>query len=132
VFTNIADMQVCRLIIAEMARVTEANGRFLIGSLADASMQSEYERRVREVNENLPPVEEDLDMAARRWMPWRYRLLNGWHRFRKRAPSSIVCYYFQPEFFVETGRMLGLGVEILPIHPLNPYVGYRFNALFQK
>jgi SAM-dependent methyltransferase len=132
VFTNIAEIQVCRGIIAEMARVTKKGGRFLIGSLADANTQSGYEQRVREVSGSLPPVVEDRDMTARRWMPWRYRLLDRWHRLRHRGPSSIVCYYFQRDFFVETGRTLGLGVGILPMHPLNPYVGYRFNALFQK
>ena len=37
-----------------------------------------------------------------------------------------------PSFFVEVGRNLGASVEILPIGSLNPYVGYRFNALFRK
>jgi SAM-dependent methyltransferase len=132
VFTNISDLEVCRRIIAEMARVTKANGLFLIGSIADVRTQSDYEQRVVEVTASLPPIVEDLDTDARRWMPWRYRLLDKWRQLLNHPPSSIICYYFHPDFFVEVGSALGLGIEILPIHPLNPYVGYRFNALFRK
>jgi SAM-dependent methyltransferase len=132
VFTNISDLEVCRRIIAEMARVTKAKGRFLIGSLADARTQSAYEQRVCEVGEGLAPIEEDPDIASRCWMPWRYKLLEKWRRVGNVNPPSVVCYYFQPDFFVEVAHSMGLEVDIMPIHPLNPYVGYRFNALFRK
>jgi SAM-dependent methyltransferase len=132
VFTNISDLNICRQVISEMARVTRPGGRFLIGSLAAASTQAGYEERVREVTESLPPMVEDPEVASRRWVPWMYKLLARWHRAGSGQPPTISCHYFEPAFFEEVGKALGLPVEILPIHSGNPYVGYRFNALFRK
>jgi SAM-dependent methyltransferase len=132
VFTNISDLNTCRRVIGEMARVTRPGGRFLIGSLAAASTQTGYEQKVGEVTDSLPPMVEDPEVASRRWVPWLYNLLARWHWAGSGQPPMISCYYFEPAFFEEVGKALGLRVEILPIHPANPYVGYRFNALYRK
>jgi ubiquinone/menaquinone biosynthesis C-methylase UbiE len=132
VFTNISDLEVCKKIIAEMARVVKPDGCFLIGSLADARAQVGYEQKVSELSASLPPFMDDPDIVSKKWMPWQYRLLTMWHKARKHQPSQIFCYYFDPDLFVGIGKDLGLKVEILPIHSRNPYASYRFNVLFLK
>ena len=46
--------------------------------------------------------------------------------------ADIICFYFRRADFLDLGRELGLATELKDIHALNPYFGYRFNALFSK
>ena len=45
---------------------------------------------------------------------------------------EIVCYYFAKGDFRKFGERLGVATTITDIHPLNPYVGTRFNVIFTR
>ena len=45
---------------------------------------------------------------------------------------GIVCYYFRAEDFRALANRLAADVELTNIHRLNPYEGYRFNAVYTK
>jgi SAM-dependent methyltransferase len=124
VFTNIAEWKTAEAIVGEMARVARPGGKVMVGSLADARTQEEFERIVGEVAEELDlkygPVP-----AIRRpfWRSWRRR---------PRDFGQIVCYYFNRQDFLDLGTRLGIDVRIENIHQRNPYVGYRFNVVYTK
>lgn len=132
VFTNFSDLVFCRRIISEMGRVTKKGGSFMVGSIPDAVTEASYPQRVAEVSAKLPPFIEDPDIASKKWMPWTYRLYQRYYNWRMKEPPHIVCYYFPKDFFIETAGALGVQVEIQPVHTLNPYVGFRYNAVFRK
>jgi hypothetical protein len=48
------------------------------------------------------------------------------------VPPQPAIITHDPQFFVATGKKLNMSCEILPVHRLHPYRGFRFNALFTK
>jgi len=127
VFTNLPDRAVALEMIAEMSRVVRPGGRVLVGSLADEARRAEFtavvERVGRELSERCGPLPEHA-ATRRRWTPWLRR---------EPAPEpAISCYYYDREEVVTAGRRLGLEARVHEVHPRNPYLGYRFNVVYQK
>lgn len=129
VFTNFPDFALGEAIIRDMLRVVKPGGNVLIGSIPDGARQAEYERRTVEVARELearygpaPSVqaEQRLGPLERIW------------RWLRRVEPGIVCYYFRREDFVNLAERAGAEVRIADIHPLNPYLGFRFNAVYTK
>jgi SAM-dependent methyltransferase len=132
VYTNFPKFKDGAGLIEEMLRVAKRGGRVLVGSIPDADTEVGYVDHVAHVMEEL----------QRRYGPTRERPVfvpkNGmWTRLQRRfgplrAKPEIICYYFRKQDFLDLGQRLNAPVEICEIHPLNPYVGYRFNAIYQK
>jgi hypothetical protein len=119
--------------VHEMTRVTRPGGLVLIGSVFDTQTQRDYPQRIQEVSEQLPPAVEDPDIASRRWMPLHYRLFTTLRRkLAQGQPPLIQNYYHEQSFFSGLAQELHLKLEILPLHVLNPYRGYRYNVLYRK
>jgi hypothetical protein len=56
-------------------------------------------------------------------------------RRRLQGPAEkpeIVCHYFSRSDFSRLADDLAVAVDLIDIHPGNPYVGYRFNAVYTK
>ncbi len=129
VFTNFPDFNIGAGIVSEMLRVTKPRGRVLVGSVPDAQLRVGYEARVAEVARELesrygPPPPEPSAPSM--------NLLSRLRHWLKPVTPEIVCYYFNREDFLRLGEALGVSVELVDIHPMNPYVGYRFNAIYTK
>jgi SAM-dependent methyltransferase len=122
VFTNFPRFSDGTRLIAEMVRVVRPGGRMLVGSIPDAAVQVEYERRVAEVTSEL----------ERRFGPIPVRPEDATADPRTGVTPGIVCYYFNREDFVALAAHLGVGAHITDIHELNPYRGYRFNVVYRK
>jgi hypothetical protein len=74
----------------------------------------------------------DDDLASLKWMPWRFKMV---HRLRAHLYPEAVCApstSHDPRWFAQTAASLGMACEILPIHRLHPYHGFRFNVLLNK
>lgn len=129
VFTNFPDFIIGETIIREMLRVVKPGGRVLIGSIPDANLREQYELRVLEVMKELekrygpPPIMPDMPVLG---------ILDRIWRWLRPIQPQISCYYFHRTDFLRLGDMLGLSVEIVDIHSMNPYLGFRFNAIFTK
>ena len=133
VVTNISDLNILQQMVREMIRVTRPGGLVLIGSIFDTQTQAEYPQRIQEVSEKLPPAVEDPNIASYRWMPLHYRLLTMLRRKLAQGQSPLIQnHYHEQGFFVGLGQDLGLKAEVLTLHPLNPYRGYRYNVLYRK
>jgi SAM-dependent methyltransferase len=130
VFTNFPDFSEGAGIIKEMFRVVKPGGRVLVGSVPDQSKQAEFNAQAAQIAASIesrfgapltPPAPRPPNLASRLR---RY--------FRPPAAPAIVCYDFRREDFIALGRELGAHVQVRDIHPLNPYVGYRFNVVYTK
>ncbi|MBK7674977.1 MAG: class I SAM-dependent methyltransferase [Candidatus Accumulibacter sp.] len=129
VFTNFPDFALGAGIIREMLRVVRPGGRVFIGSIPDAAKREEYEKRIVAVAAELdarygppPPGPEPKPASP----------LDRIRNFLRPVNPAIVCYYFNRNDFLQLGEKLGVSVELTDIHPLNPYLGYRFNAIYTK
>jgi SAM-dependent methyltransferase len=132
VFTNFPKFEDGAGLIGEMLRVVKPGGRVLVGSIPDAGTEAAYVTRVAHVVEELQrhygPVPERASVA---------RTDGVWTKLLRRfgpppAKPEITCYYFGKQDFHDLGRRLKASVEICDIHARNPYVGYRFNAIYRK
>lgn len=131
VFTNFQDFTFAEKVISEMLRVVKNGGKVMIGSLADSAFRDIFPGIVLDVGKNLdeqfgtqsyPEVRKTIFESCKRW-------------FRKRwegVEPEIICFDFNREDFLQYGEQHSLQVEILDIHPLNPYSGYRFNVIYTK
>ncbi len=134
VVTNYPDhLQVVPL-VAEMLRVTRPGGAVLVGNVPDSAHRAALYRRAGEITAALDakygPVV--APVAPPRRAPLRDAI--AWLRARFLAPPPpprIVTYEFDRENFLDIGRRLGARTEIAEIHPLSPYAGLRFNAIFR-
>lgn len=129
VFTNFPSFDIGECIIREMLRVVRPGGRVLIGSIPDGEKRTEYEKRVADVTEEL---NSRLGPSTGVPLAPSMSLLDRLRHWLKPITPGIVCYYFKRDDFLRLGVELGVSVEIADIHPMNPYVGYRFNAIFTK
>jgi ubiquinone/menaquinone biosynthesis C-methylase UbiE len=132
VFTNFSEFAIGRPIMREMARVLKPGGKMMIGSLPDEASKSEFQQKVDEVTIMLerefgprpPPPEGKPGLLT--------RLRHLYVRRVKRVQPHVVCYYFHKHDFEVFGREADLHTSIEDIHTLNPYFGYRFNAIYTK
>ncbi len=129
VFTNFPDFVMGEAIILEMLRVVKPGSRVLIGSIPDAGRREPFEQRVaqlmKELDARYGPPPKALDMPA-------LGILDRLRQWLKPVQPQIVCYYFNREDFLQLGKKFGVDVELTDIHSMNPYVGFRFNAIFTK
>lgn len=128
VFTNFPEFGIGEAIIRELLRVVKPGGRILIGSIPDADTQEGYVHRVGEVSRELeekygPPVTMPIKKNG---------IVEKLRSKFSDAEPGITCYYFSKKQFSDLASSLGVGLEFFDIHALNPYKGYRFNAVFIK
>jgi SAM-dependent methyltransferase len=128
VFTNFPSFEDGIPIISDMLRVVKRGANVLIGSIPDDATKHGYPERISEVTGEL----ERRYGAVRDFPespPGLITRLDGW---LQGAKPGITCYYFSRNDFVALGTRLGAEVTITDIHKLNPYRGFRFNAVFTK
>jgi len=129
VFTNFPSFAYGADIIREMLRVVRPGGRVLIGSIPDAARREHYEKRMvavaAELEARYGPLPPDPELKP-------LGPLDRIRNWLRPVNPSIVCYYFNRNDFLNFGEELGVSVELTDIHPMNPYVGYRFNAIYTK
>ncbi|WP_271613776.1 class I SAM-dependent methyltransferase [Bradyrhizobium sp. CCBAU 51627] len=146
VFSNFPSFAAGEPIIVEMLRVVKQGGRVLIGSIPDREKQEELQAVAKtlatEFERLFGPEVERAPLETLR----KERTISG-HGSKiarlfglgsRQANSSvevkpeIVSYYFDRTDFLALGRRLGVETRIVDIHPLNPYFGTRFNAVFES
>jgi ubiquinone/menaquinone biosynthesis C-methylase UbiE len=132
VFTNLNEFDLGCRIIREMARVVKPHGKLMIGSVPDAALKTEYEKRAREVTAELNKQSPVASPAPRARPALLTRLRHWYLRTIRRIEPRVICYYFRKEEFITFGKDAGLVTAIHEIHPQNPYHGYRFNVLMNK
>lgn len=129
VFTNFPDISVGKQIIQEMLRVVRPGKRVLIGSVPDAETYDGYVEKVKSVSEDLDKKYGPLSQSQSKIKRSLFERVRSWWR---PAHPEIICYYFQKRDFIEFGAQLGVKVDIVDMHPLNPYADYRFNVVYTK
>jgi ubiquinone/menaquinone biosynthesis C-methylase UbiE len=144
VFSNFPSFVVGEPIIVEMLRVVKPGGRVLIGSIPDCEkieelhviakrLATDFEQRIGPEAERTPLQTARKDHMKTGHLAKMTSLL-GFSRFSGRTPievnPEIVSYYFDRKDFIALGNRLGVETKIFDIHPLNPYLGTRFNAVF--
>jgi SAM-dependent methyltransferase len=143
VFSNFPTFEAGEPIISEMLRVVRPGGRILIGSIPDCEKIDELQTLAKNLAAGLehrvePEVErKPLRTLRRDWIKsdrvTRIASFLGLGRFPVRpieVKPEVICYYFDRRDFLALGHRLDVETKILDIHPLNPYVGTRFNAVF--
>jgi len=131
VYTNFPRFEDGARLITEMMRVVKQGGRVLVGSIPDSDTEVGYGAHVAHVMEELQrrygpiPVRPASIPRAGIWTQLQ-------RRFGPPARPEIICYYFKKQDFRVLGKKLNASVEISEIHARNPYIGYRFNAIYQK
>ena len=125
VFTNLPSIDDGVPIIREMLRVVRPGGKVLIGSIPDGAVEQGYIARVAQVGQDLeqrfgPPWAGPEPVSGPPAEPVEDRGVT----------PLIVGYYFSRDDFVTAGSALGAACTIREIHALNPYAGFRFNAVY--
>lgn len=134
VFTNFPDFTVGAALICEMFRVVRPGARVLVGSIPDGATRARFEAKVAEVGRELdarygPP--QPLPSIVPH-LSWRDRVAGVLTRRTSDATPQITTYYFNRSDFEQLGRDLGVEAELVDIHRLHPYHGFRFNAIYRK
>ncbi|MCC8980658.1 class I SAM-dependent methyltransferase [Bradyrhizobium acaciae] len=146
VFSNFPSFAAGEPIIAEMLRVVKPHGRVLIGSIPDRERAEELQVIARNLTtkfeQEFGPEAERAPLGTIRKYEQRsgaaakIASLLGLSKLSAPIPveikPEIVSYYFDRKDFIALGRRLGVETRIVDIHPLNPYFGTRFNAVFES
>ena len=150
VFTNFPEFAAGKPLIREMLYVVRPGGRVLVGSIPDRAKAAAFASRVtavvRELDEKVGPVRPrpPAEPAARPSFQFVAKLLKQFGVSADRAygtaleqrpiiaDPAIVCYDFFRDDFVALGRELNVPVFIEKIHASNPYVEFRFDAIFER
>ena len=141
VFSNFPTFDDGASLIVEMLRVVKPGGHVLVGSIPDAATRDGYPGRVTEVAAELqqrhgpvppPPVSAVKGLATRHGLLDRLRGRPAQPSALATAVPRIVNYDFERRDFKNLASKLGVNVEICDVHRLNPYRGYRFNAIFMR
>jgi len=128
VFTNLPTPDIGDSIIGEMVRVLRPGGKALVGSIPDQEHVQEFETKAAEVQMALREKYGDVPVREVRESAWRDLA----RRILRQPAPSIICYYFHRDQFIECARRLAVRLDLLDVHPRNPYRGLRFNARFVK
>ncbi len=121
VFINLPSFADGLPLISEMLRVVRPGGRVLIGDVPDRRKAAELPEHVVRVSNDLksrfgslptPPPQREVVAAT--------------------IVPSVVTYDFSREDFVAAADRLQARVEIHEVHAMNPYFGYRFNAVYVR
>ena len=103
----------------------------MAGSLPDEATRDSFQGQVQKVGRELDEKYGPVPVVAERLtLPQRLRRWMTRKVFRVRP--DIICFYFRRADFLDLGSELGLAADLKDIHALNPYFGYRFNAIFSK
>ena len=130
VYTNFPQFEDGAGIIKDMFRVIKPGGRLMMGSIPDLETRETFNAHAAELAAGIearfgppipPPAIGQPKLATRVKRLWR-----------KPVEPGVVCYDFRRGDFAALGRSLGAEVLITDIHQQNPYVGYRFNAIYRK
>src|SRR6202035_849511 len=110
----------------------KSGGRVLVGSIPDAATEAAYIEHVPKVVAGFDKLYGPAPLWSIR--PKRENFIDRLRtRFRKpSAEPAITGYYFRKQDFIDFADKLNASVEITDIHALNPYLGYRFNAIYQS
>ncbi|MEO7728166.1 MAG: class I SAM-dependent methyltransferase [Burkholderiales bacterium] len=128
VFTNFPQFADGAPIINEIVRVVRPGGKAVIGSIPNGARQLAYEERVKQFTAELDARFGPRKEAYGESTGLTRRIRHWWTK----TDPLVSCYYFRAEDFTSLGSKLGVHVAITDIHPLNPYVTYRFNAVYTK
>jgi ubiquinone/menaquinone biosynthesis C-methylase UbiE len=136
VFANFPSFDSVAKVLTEMARVCRPGGKIMAGSLPDEAVKEAFQQKVTEVSQELDkkygPVT-GQPIARRNESPSFFERMRRWLPLKsRRVKPEIICYYFRKEDFIQFAKPLGLTCQIHDIHPLNPYRGFRFNAIYSK
>lgn len=144
VFTNFPSLDDGKPLIREMLRVVKTGGSVLVGNIPDGARREDLQARVAEIGRDLDlrygPLPTRPDRSAVSPLPASSllaRLSSALGLARSPAPEApriqpgIVTYDFDRASFTRLAERLGARVEIHEVHPLNPYRGFRFNAVFR-
>lgn len=132
VITNFSSLAMVEKLLSEMIRVVIPGGRVLVGSIPDDECKAQYHERTHEVTAALQQQEGPAFIPTASPAGIGMRLTQWILRRLGRIEPAISCYYFRREDFVRIGAALQCQVSLEDIHPLNPYRGYRFNAIYTK
>lgn len=145
VFTNFPSFEDGAPLIREMLRVVKPGCKVLVGSIPDEKRAAELPELVQAVSRNLDsrfgPIKPRPELVPRFVAPSSESKPGLFGRLFKPAPPPvatvpiapiIVTYDFRREDFLSLGESLGAEVVIQDVHKLNPYRGYRFNAVFTR
>jgi ubiquinone/menaquinone biosynthesis C-methylase UbiE len=121
-------------LVTDMFRVVAPGGCALVGIVPDRDADlDEFMRRAAaltaELDRRYGPLPE------RRRPPYPIRLLQRLRAARRQDPEVqpwVGVYYFRRDEFRELGKRLAAETTITEMHPLHPYVGFRFNACYRK
>jgi SAM-dependent methyltransferase len=132
VYTNFPRFEDGAGLISQMLRVVKSGGRVLVGSIPDAATEAAYIEHVPKVVAGFDKLYSPAPLWSIR--PKRENFIDRLRtRFRKpSAEPAITGYYFRKQDFIDFADKLNASVEITDIHALNPYLGYRFNAIYQS
>jgi hypothetical protein len=118
-------------VVRDMIRVCRPGGKVMAGSLPDDEVKEAYQQQVYKVGKELDdkygpmPTVAENHSVSQRLRRWFNRKVLG-------VKPEIVCYYFRRADFLKLAQDMGVPCTLSDIHPLNPYRGYRFNAVFSK
>jgi ubiquinone/menaquinone biosynthesis C-methylase UbiE len=134
VFTNFPDFEDGVPLIREMLRVVKPGGLVMVGSVTDKKKSSEFEARVRLVAEQLLAEKGPQLTPTLKQLSLIGRLIQRLPRYG-RPPAvtpEIVVYYYDLDEFRKLARAENITIDISDVHPLNPYLGFRYNVVLEK
>ncbi|BBC22735.1 class I SAM-dependent methyltransferase [Pseudanabaena sp. ABRG5-3] len=132
VFNNFPSVDYASNMLRQMWRVLKPNGQIMIGSVPEsvgdtdiqAKIHQDLQKKLDSQFGTLAPRQKQENFLTKSQL-WYYKRI-------KKIEPQIICYTFQKSDFQDFGNKLGASTEILDIHPLNPYFGYRFNVIYTK
>ncbi|MEQ8746009.1 class I SAM-dependent methyltransferase [Pyruvatibacter sp.] len=139
VLSNFPRFDLAEPLLDEMLRVVRPGGRFMAGSVTDAQTGQEFQQHVYKVATELeekygpvPVVPEKKQGPLAQFAKWARRIFRPGERPPTKDAGQAVNYNFQREDFETFAQSRGCTLEFRDVHDLNPYKGFRFNAVMTK
>lgn len=145
VFTNFPSFEDGAPLIREMLRVVKPGCKVLVGSIPDEKRAADLPDLVQAVSRDLDarfgPIKPRPELVPRDVAPIAESKPGFIARLFRTMPAPvhaepvvplIVTYDFRREDFLALGQSLGAATVIQDVHKLNPYFGFRFNAVFTR